>query len=50
VGIDVGGFVLVKVRNISSNNMALNSGKRLHFWIYYETGPEKIRGWIESFW
>jgi hypothetical protein len=39
------GFVLVKVRNISSN-----SGKRLHFWIYYETGPEKIRGWIESFW
>ncbi|XP_011019177.1 PREDICTED: lectin-like protein At1g53070 [Populus euphratica] len=42
VGIDVGGFVSVKVRNVSSNNMVLNSGKRLHSWIDYEAGSKRL--------
>ncbi|KAJ6331580.1 hypothetical protein OIU76_010040 [Salix suchowensis] len=42
VGIDVGGFVSVKVRNVSSNNIVLNSGKRLHSWIDYEAGSKRL--------
>ncbi|CAK7333591.1 unnamed protein product [Dovyalis caffra] len=42
VGIDVGGFVSVKVRNVSSNNIVLNSGKRLHSWIDYEAGSKRF--------
>ncbi|KAG6744199.1 hypothetical protein POTOM_052909 [Populus tomentosa] len=42
VGIDVGGFVSVKVRNVSSNNMVLNSGKKLHSWIDYEAGSKRL--------
>ncbi|KAJ6750238.1 hypothetical protein OIU85_000836 [Salix viminalis] len=42
VGIDVGAFVSVKVRNVSSNDMVLNSGKRLHSWIDYEAGSKRL--------
>ncbi|KAJ4834741.1 hypothetical protein Tsubulata_012574 [Turnera subulata] len=42
VGIDVGGFVSVRMRNISSLNMVLNSGKVLHSWIDYEAGSKRL--------
>ncbi|CAL1378912.1 unnamed protein product [Linum trigynum] len=42
VGIDVGGFVSVKVRNVSSANALLSSGKRLHSWVDYEAGSKRL--------
>ncbi|KDP24510.1 hypothetical protein JCGZ_25074 [Jatropha curcas] len=42
VGIDVGGFVSVKVKNASSANLVLNNGKRLNSWIDYEAGSKRL--------
>uniref|UniRef100_A0A2P2JKW2 Lectin-like protein At1g53070 n=1 Tax=Rhizophora mucronata TaxID=61149 RepID=A0A2P2JKW2_RHIMU len=42
VGIDVGGFVSVKVRNVSSVNIVLNAGKKLHSWIDYVASSKRL--------
>lgn len=42
VGIDVNGFVSVKVSNVSSINLVLNSGNKLQAWIDYEAGSKRI--------
>ncbi|CAN0926415.1 L-type lectin-domain containing receptor kinase VIII.2 [Linum grandiflorum] len=42
VGIDVGGFVSAKVKNVSSVNTLLKSGVRLHSWVDYEAGSKRL--------
>ncbi|KAE8727290.1 heme-binding-like protein [Hibiscus syriacus] len=42
VGIDVGSLVSVKVRNLSSVNVVLNHGEKLHFWIDYEATSNRL--------
>ncbi|KAJ6755818.1 LEGUME LECTIN BETA DOMAIN PROTEIN [Salix purpurea] len=41
-GLNLGSERSVKVRNVSSNDMVLNSGKRLHSWIDYEAGSKRL--------
>lgn len=42
VGIDVGSLVSVKVRNLSSVNLVLNNGEKLHSWIDYEATSKRL--------
>lgn len=42
VGIDVGSFASVKVRNLSSANLVLNNGQKVHSWIDYEASSKRI--------
>ncbi|KAE8654277.1 Plastid transcriptionally active isoform 1 [Hibiscus syriacus] len=42
VGIDVGSLVSVKVRNLSSVNVVLNHGEKLHSWIDYEVTSKRL--------
>ncbi|CAL1399373.1 unnamed protein product [Linum trigynum] len=49
VGIDVGEFVSVKVRNVSSVNALLSSGKRLHSWVDYEAGSKRLEVRLSQF-
>ncbi|XVE97010.1 hypothetical protein REPUB_Repub02eG0273600 [Reevesia pubescens] len=42
VGIDVGSFASVKVRNLSSVNLVLNNGQKLHSWIDYEASSKRL--------
>ncbi|GLT92645.1 hypothetical protein SLE2022_104720 [Rubroshorea leprosula] len=42
VGIDIASLVSVKVRSLSSINMVLNNGERLHSWIDYEATSKRL--------
>ncbi|XWS43804.1 hypothetical protein CRYUN_Cryun16bG0135600 [Craigia yunnanensis] len=42
VGIDVGSLVSVKVRNLSSVNLVLNNGEKIHSWIDYEASSKRL--------
>ncbi|KAJ4704535.1 L-type lectin-domain containing receptor kinase VIII.2-like [Melia azedarach] len=42
VGIDVGSLVSVKVTNVSSENILLNSNKKLNSWIDYEASSKRL--------
>ncbi|XVF76749.1 hypothetical protein PTKIN_Ptkin13bG0291500 [Pterospermum kingtungense] len=42
LGIDVGSLVSVKVRNLSSVNLLLNNGEKLHSWIDYEASSKRL--------
>lgn len=42
VGIDVDSLVSVKVRNVSSINLILNSGEKLQAWIDYEASSKRL--------
>ncbi|KAK1377474.1 Alpha-amylase inhibitor alpha subunit family protein [Heracleum sosnowskyi] len=42
VGIDVDGFVSVKVSNVSFVNLVLNNGEKLQAWIDYEASSKKL--------
>ncbi|XP_022745873.1 L-type lectin-domain containing receptor kinase VIII.2-like [Durio zibethinus] len=42
LGIDVGSLVSVKVRNLSSVNLVLNNGEKLHSWIDYEASSKRL--------
>ncbi|KAK9289615.1 hypothetical protein L1049_007772 [Liquidambar formosana] len=42
VGVDVGSLVSARVKNVSSINIVLNSGNRLHCWIDYEAGSRQL--------
>ncbi|GFY83718.1 concanavalin A-like lectin family protein [Actinidia rufa] len=42
VGVDVNSLVSVKVGNVSSINLVLNSGKKLQAWIDYEAGSKRL--------
>ncbi|XP_022767637.1 L-type lectin-domain containing receptor kinase VIII.2-like [Durio zibethinus] len=42
VGIDVGSLASVKVRNLSSVNLVLNNGEKLHSWIDYEASSKRL--------
>ncbi|CAN1135017.1 L-type lectin-domain containing receptor kinase VIII.2 [Linum perenne] len=49
VGIDVGGFVSAKVRNVSYVNTLLKSGVRLHSWVDYEAGSKRLEVRLSQF-
>ncbi|XP_021289211.1 L-type lectin-domain containing receptor kinase VIII.2 [Herrania umbratica] len=42
VGVDVGSLVSVKARNLSSANLVLNNGEKLHSWIDYEASSKRL--------
>ncbi|GMJ03169.1 hypothetical protein like AT5G01090 [Hibiscus trionum] len=42
VGIDVGSLASVKARNLSSLNLVLNNGEKLHCWIDYEATSKRL--------
>ncbi|KAE8720566.1 heme-binding-like protein [Hibiscus syriacus] len=42
VGIDVGSLASVKARNLSSLNLELNNGEKLHCWIDYEATSKRF--------
>ncbi|XVF55148.1 hypothetical protein PTKIN_Ptkin06aG0013300 [Pterospermum kingtungense] len=42
VGIDVGSLASVKTRNLSSANLVLNNGEKVHSWIDYEASSKRI--------
>lgn len=42
VGIDVSSFISVKVGNVSSISLVLNSGEKLQAWIDYEAGSKQL--------
>ncbi|CAL5420238.1 unnamed protein product [Camellia sinensis] len=42
VGIDIDGLVSLKVSNVSSMNLVLNSGEKLQSWIDYEAGSKQL--------
>ncbi|CAI9761849.1 unnamed protein product [Fraxinus pennsylvanica] len=42
VGVDIDRFVSVKVANVSSINLVLNSGERLQCWIDYEASSKRL--------
>ncbi|CAK9158311.1 unnamed protein product [Ilex paraguariensis] len=42
VGFDVDGFTSVKVSNVSSLNLVLNSGEKLQAWIDYEASSRRL--------
>ncbi|KAE8696538.1 heme-binding-like protein [Hibiscus syriacus] len=42
VGIDVGSLASVKARNLSSLNLMLNNGEKLHCWIDYEATSKRL--------
>ncbi|OMO97426.1 hypothetical protein COLO4_14638 [Corchorus olitorius] len=42
VGIDVGSLVSAKVKNLSSVNLVLNNGEKLHSWIDYEASSKRV--------
>ncbi|KAF1891111.1 hypothetical protein Lal_00001250 [Lupinus albus] len=42
VGIDVGSLVSVAVANVSSLNLVLNSGEKLHAWVDYESRSKNL--------
>ncbi|XVE76487.1 hypothetical protein DITRI_Ditri12bG0177100 [Diplodiscus trichospermus] len=42
VGIDVGSLASVRVRNLSSVNLVLNNGEKLHSWIDYEASSQRL--------
>ncbi|KAL2558100.1 Concanavalin A-like lectin family protein [Forsythia ovata] len=42
VGIDVGSLLSVKTSNVSSINLVLNSGAKLHSWIDYDSSSKRL--------
>ncbi|XP_043715988.1 L-type lectin-domain containing receptor kinase VIII.2-like [Telopea speciosissima] len=42
IGVDVGSLVSAKVKNVSSVNLVLNSGKKLYSWIDYDAKIKKL--------
>lgn len=42
IGVDVGSFVSVSVRNVSSINLLLNGGEKLKTWIDYDASSKRI--------
>ncbi|KAK6156164.1 hypothetical protein DH2020_010412 [Rehmannia glutinosa] len=42
VGVDVGSLVSVKTSNVSSINLVLNSGLKLHSWVDYDSSSKRI--------
>ncbi|KAK6135898.1 hypothetical protein DH2020_030385 [Rehmannia glutinosa] len=42
VGVDVGSLVSVKTSNVSSINLVLNSGVKLHSWVDYDSSSKRI--------
>ncbi|OVA17716.1 Legume lectin domain [Macleaya cordata] len=42
VGIDIGSLVSARVSNVSSINLVLNSGQRLHSWIDYDASSKRL--------
>lgn len=42
VGIDVGSLASVKARNLSSLNLVLSNGEKLHSWIDYEASSKRL--------
>ncbi|KAJ0027833.1 hypothetical protein Pint_35267 [Pistacia integerrima] len=49
VGIDVGSLSSVKVSNVSSHNMSLNSGKKFTSWIDYEASSKRLEVRLSHF-
>ncbi|KAJ0088509.1 hypothetical protein Patl1_31738 [Pistacia atlantica] len=49
VGIDVGSLSSVKVSNVSSHNMWLNSGKKFTSWIDYEASSKRLEVRLSHF-
>ncbi|KAI3694522.1 hypothetical protein L1987_77489 [Smallanthus sonchifolius] len=49
VGIDSSNFVSLKVRNLSSVNLGLNSGNRLQAWIDYESMSRRLEVRLNKF-
>ncbi|KAL8050263.1 hypothetical protein ABFX02_06G071700 [Erythranthe guttata] len=49
VGVDVGSLVSVKTSNVSSINLVLSSGVKLHSWIDYDSSSKKIEVRLSKF-
>ncbi|KAL8552067.1 hypothetical protein ACS0TY_000944 [Phlomoides rotata] len=49
VGIDVGSLVSVKTSNVSSINLVLNSGMKLHSWVDYDSSSKRIEVRLSKF-
>ncbi|KAL2227461.1 L-type lectin-domain containing receptor kinase VIII.1 [Sesamum indicum] len=49
VGVDVGTLVSVKTSDISSINLVLNSGVKLHSWIDYDSSSKRIEVRLSKF-
>ncbi|CAA2968027.1 lectin-like protein [Olea europaea var. sylvestris] len=49
VGIDVGSLVSMKTSNVSSINLVLNSGVKLHSWIDYDSSSKRLEVRLSKF-
>ncbi|KAK1408488.1 hypothetical protein QVD17_40305 [Tagetes erecta] len=49
VGIDLSSFVSLKVKNLSSVNLGLNSGEKLQAWIDYESNSRRLEVRLSKF-
>lgn len=49
VGVDVGSLVSVRTSNVSSINLVLNSGAKLHSWIDYDSSSKRIEVRLSKF-
>lgn len=49
VGVDVGSLVSVKTSNVSSINLILNSGVKLHSWVDYDSSSKRLEVRLSKF-
>ncbi|KAI3458609.1 hypothetical protein Pfo_015272 [Paulownia fortunei] len=49
VGVDVGSLVSVKTGNVSSINLVMNSGVKLHSWVDYDSSSKRIEVRLSKF-
>lgn len=49
VGIDVGSLVSVRTSNVSSINLVLNSGDKLHSWVDYDASSKRVEVRLSKF-
>ncbi|KAG8380779.1 hypothetical protein BUALT_Bualt06G0051500 [Buddleja alternifolia] len=49
VGLDVGSLVSAKTSNVSSINLVLNSGMKLHSWVDYDSSSKRIEVRLTKF-
>ncbi|KAK4772392.1 hypothetical protein SAY86_014167 [Trapa natans] len=49
VGIDLGSFVSVRVSNVSSMNLVLNSGEKLKSWVDYDASSKRLEVRLSRF-
>lgn len=49
VGVDIGSLVSVRTSNVSSINLVLNSGMKLHAWVDYDSSSKRIEVRLSKF-